>query len=65
MSADQVNRQVANEFGVRVLNVRAMQDKGASSFAVVIMNEGGNFNEAWQVNTIVVDAASGKLICQF
>ena len=65
MSADQVKRQVASEFGVRVLKVRPMRDAGVAAFAVVIMNEGGNFNEAWQVNTIVVDAASGKLIRQF
>ena len=42
-----------------------MKDAGQAAFAVVIMNYGGDFNEAWQVNTIVVDAESGKLIRQF
>ena len=65
MSADQVKRQVELAFGVRVLKMRPMQDAGQAAFAVVIMNHGGDFNEAWQVNTIVVDADSGKLIRQF
>ena len=65
MSADQVKRQVELAFGVRVLKMRPMQDAGQAAFAVVIMNHGGDFNEAWQVNTIVVDAESGKLIRQF
>jgi hypothetical protein len=65
MSADQIKRQVEGAFGVRVLKVSPMQDAGVAAFAVVIMNAGGDFNEAWQVNTIVVDAASGKLIRQF
>lgn len=65
MSADQVKRQVASEFNVRVLKVRSIKDEGQAAFAVVIMNDGGDFNEAWQVNTIVVDADTGKLIRQF
>ena len=65
MSADQVKRQVERTFGVRVLKMRPMKDAGEAAFAVVIMNHGGDFNEAWQVNTIVVDAESGKLIRQF
>ncbi len=65
MSADQVKRQVESAFGVRVLKVSPMKDAGQAAFAVVIMNPGGDFNEAWQVNTIVVDAQTGKLIRQF
>ena len=65
MSADQVKRQVERTFGVCVLKMRPMKDADGAAFAVVIMNYGGDFNEAWQVNTIVVDAESGKLIRQF
>ena len=65
LSADQVRRQVETRYGVKVLRIRPMTEQGRSAFAVTIMNPGGDFNEAFQVNTIVVDAETGDLVLQY
>jgi hypothetical protein len=65
MSKDQVAAQVAEEFGVQVLDVRPETADGKAVFVVKIMFLGGNFNTAFQVNTWVVDAETGKRIPQF
>ena len=65
LSADQVKRQVETRYGVKVLRIKPMTEQGRSAFAVTIMNPGGVFNEAFQVNTIVIDAETGRLIIQY
>ncbi len=55
MNADQVKAKVAKAFGVKVLKVRPGKVDGRKVFVVTIMNPGGNFDEAFQVSTIVVD----------
>ena len=64
LSADQVKRQVETRYGVKVLRIRPMTEQGRSAFAVTIMNPGGDFNEAFQVNAIVIDAETGRPIIQ-
>ena len=65
LSADQVKRQVETQYGVKVLRIKPMTEQGRSAFAVTIMNPGGAFNEAFQVNTIVIDAETGRPIIQY
>ncbi len=65
LSADQVKRQVETRYGVKVLRIKPMTEQGRSAFAVTIMNPGGAFNEAFQVNTIVIDAETGRPIIQY
>ena len=65
LSADQVRRQVETRYGVKVLRIKPMTEQGRSAFAVTIMNPGGDFNEAFQVNTIVIDAETGRPIVQY
>ncbi len=65
LSADQVKRQVETRYGVKVLRIKPMTEQGWSAFAVTIMNPGGAFNEAFQVNTIVIDAETGQPIIQY
>ncbi len=65
LSADQVKRQVETRYGVKVLRVKPMTEQGRSAFAVTIMNPGGAFNEAFQVNTIVIDAETGRPVIQY
>ena len=65
LSADQVKRQVEARYGVKVLRIKPMTEQGRSAFAVTIMNPGGDFNEAFQVNTIVLDAETGRPIVQY
>ncbi len=65
LSADQVKRQVETRYGVTVLRIEAVTEQGRSAFAVTIMNPGGAFNEAFQVNTLVIDADTGRPIIQY
>ena len=62
MSADEVAAVIAEAYGVTVLRVVAMEEDGRSVFRVTIMNPGGDFDEAFQVNTLLVDAETGKLV---
>ncbi len=65
MSANQVKAKIAKEFGVKVLTVRPGKADGRKVYVVTMMNPGGDFNEAFQVNTIIVDAETGKLVPRF
>ncbi len=62
MSADEVAAVIAEAYGVTVLRVVAIEEDGRSVFRVTIMNPGGDFDEAFQVNTLLVDADTGKLV---
>jgi hypothetical protein len=65
MSADAVKQKIEADYAVTVLRVTPMTDDGRPVFAVTIMNPGGAFNEAFQVNTIVIDAETGQPIIQY
>ncbi len=65
MSGDQVKAKIAKEFGVKVLKVRPAKADGRKVYVVTVMNPGGDFNEAFQVSTLTVDAETGKLVPGF
>ena len=65
MTANQVKAKIAKDFGVKVLKVRPGKTDGRKVFVVTVMNPGGDFNEAFQVSTIVVDVETGKLVSGF
>ncbi len=65
MSADEVAAAIAEAYGVTVLRVVPATDDGRSVFRLTIMNPGGDFDEAFQVNTLLVDANTGKLVSGF
>ena len=65
LSADQVKRQVEMRYGVTVLRIKPVTEQGRSAYAVTIMNPGGAFDEAFQVNTLIIDAVTGRPIIQY
>ena len=65
LSADQVKRQVETRYGVTVLRIKPVTEQGRGAYAVTIMNPGGDFDEAFQVNTLVIDAETGRPIIQY
>jgi len=65
MSEAEVTTKVARDYGVDVLRVRRGAVDGRQVFLVTMMNPGGDFNEAFQVNTIAVDMESGELVPGF
>lgn len=65
MTKDQVAAKIEKEFKVKVLRVEPMTEDGKPVFAVTVMGSGGDWNHAFQVNTIAVDAATGQPVVQF
>jgi hypothetical protein len=49
------------EYDVRVLKTEPGEVDGAPVWMVTVMNEGGDFNEAFAVFTLAVDQRTGKL----
>lgn len=66
---DRVAQRLANElssrFSVQVLRAQREQLDGKPVYRMVVMNPGGDFNEAYAVHTLVVDAKTGALVSQF
>ena len=65
MTAVEAGRAVAGEFGVEVLKVEVGVEDGQRVYLVTFMTPGGDFNGAFQVVTVMVDAGTGRLIAQF
>jgi hypothetical protein len=65
MSEAKVRAAVENDYDVKVIKITPGKDGERVVFFVRIMYNGGNFNTAFQINTIVIDAESGKRIPQF
>ncbi len=65
MSVDAIIQKIEADYAVTVLRVKSVADGARRLFAVTIMNPGGDFNEAFQVTTIVVDAETGTLARQY
>ena len=64
MPADEVKAAIEREYGVRVLRIVEVERAGGTVYAVTVMNPGGDFDEAFQVNTLAVDPDTGALILQ-
>ncbi len=58
-------KMVAQTFDVQVLRVRAGQFGGRGVWLITVMNRGGDFNTAFQVNTLAVDQGTGELVPTF
>lgn len=65
LSEEQIRQQLEEDYGVTVLRMKKIVDDGKPVFAVTLMSPGGNFNEAFQVNTVAVDPETGKLVSQY
>ncbi len=62
MSKQEIIAKIERNFGVKVLKVGPAKSMGQKVLAVTVINPPGNFNEAFQVNTIAIDARTGKLV---
>lgn len=60
-----VRASIAKKFNVKVLKITAVTVDEKSAFKVTVMYPGGNFNTAFQVNTLIVDATTGEAIPVF
>ncbi len=65
VTGDAAAKQIAAEFDVTVLRVESGSIDGIPVWLVTVMNRGGEFNSAFQVNTLAVDKATGRLVPSF
>ncbi len=65
MTQSQVAAATEKSYDVRVLKIYADKENGKSVFRVKVMYNGGNWNTAFQVNTIVINAETGERVTQF
>ena len=65
LSPDELKQQIEQTYPVQVLGIRAIEADGKAAYAVTVMIRGGDFNDAFQVNTFIVDADTGALIPVF
>ncbi len=65
MSKDEIKAAIEKEYGVTVLRMQETEEDGRPAYRVTMMNAGGDFNDAFQVNQIVVDAETGRPIPAF
>ncbi len=65
VTKEQASRQIEEAFGVEVLKARPGKIDGRDVWLLTVMNRGGNFNGAFQFNTLAVDQASGALVPSF
>ncbi len=65
VSQSEAARMVTQTFDVEVLRVRSGQVGDRAVWLITVMNPGGDFNAAFQVNTLAVDKGSGELVPAF
>lgn len=65
LSESQIRAVIENAYDAKVLKIYPGEDNGRSVYFVKVMFNGGNYNTAFQVNTLVIDANTGKRISQF
>ncbi len=65
MTENEVKSAVEKAYPVQVLQIRDIEVDGRAAYAVTVMTHGGDFDDAFQVNTFIIDADTGKLIPVF
>ncbi len=65
MSESKARAAIEETYGVQVLSVEEIGKDGWQAFVVKVMNPPGDFDEAFQVNTLVIDRQTGLLVPQF
>jgi hypothetical protein len=65
MSEAEIKAALEKQYPVQVLRQRPAELDGKAAVAVTVMNKGSNSATAFQVNTLLVDPDTGKLLSQF
>lgn len=64
-TAQKLTQEIVQRYGVQVLRTDREMLDDKPVYRMVVMNPGGDFNEAFAVHTLVIDPASGELVSQF
>jgi hypothetical protein len=58
----QIGADLGERLGVEVLGIEQVEAGGGPRYAVKVMNPPGNYNAAFMVTTLLVDAVSGEVL---
>ncbi len=65
LTGEEAAARIEAEYGVKVLRVRASTIDGTAVWLVTVMKPGRDANDAFQVTTLAVDQATGRLVPAF
>ena len=65
VTKESVEQSLEESYPVQVLKIVEGEIDGTAAWIVTVMNEGGDFNSAFQVTTLAVDRQTGDLIPSF
>lgn len=65
MSEADARQAIMDRYGVDVLRIAEAERGGVPVFIMKVMNPAGNYNEAFQVNVLVMNRRNGELMPQF
>ena len=65
LNPDELKQQIEQTYPVCVLGIRAIKADVKTAYTVTVMIRGGDSNDAFQVTTLAVDAATGMLVPAF
>jgi hypothetical protein len=62
VSESEARQMIEGSYPVQVLKVTEGEVDGQAVWLLTVMNDGGDFNEAFQVNTLAISKADGTLV---
>ena len=65
VSESEARQMIEGSYPVQVLKATEGEVDGQAVWLLTVMNDGGDFNEAFQVNTLAVSKADGTLVPSF
>ena len=65
MSDAEARRAIEDSYGVQILRIEETERDGIPVFIFKVMNPAGDFDEAFQVNVLVLNRQNGRLVSQF
>lgn len=65
LTPEAAGREVAERYGVEVLDVAEAEENGQPVYVITVMKPGGNDNGAFMVTRLMVDPSTGELVSQF
>lgn len=65
IAEDQAAARIEKEYDVKVLRVRPGEVDDVPVWMITVMQQGGNYNTAFQVTTLAMNRANGELVSSF
>lgn len=64
-ASESIKNEIESAYGVVVLRMEEVNRDGRKVVSVTVLTPGGDFNDGYQTNVLLVDAKTGRLLPQF